>query len=82
MKMKEHFYAEADFVGGSPVFWIVAAAFFLLVVVFFIRQFAFIPVDTETVTGFVLDESKDKASGYKKYFPKPYSVKDLARGDA
>jgi len=80
--MKEQFYAEADFAGGSPVFWIIAVAVVLLGAVFFVRQMSFIPVDGETVTSFVLDESKDKVNGYKKYFPKPYSVQDLARGDS
>ena len=41
----------------------------------------YVPVDTGVVKDFVLDESKEKASPIKKYFPKPYSVNDLARGD-
>ena len=79
--MKEHFYAKADFAGGSPVFWIIAIAAVLLGAVFFIKQMAYVPVDAETVADFMLDESRGKTGGLKKYFPKPYSVQDLARGD-
>ena len=79
---KDHFYAKADFVSGSPVFLIMTAAIILLGAVFFVKQMAFIPVDTKTVADFVLDESKEKAVGLKKYFPKPYSVQDLEPGDA
>lgn len=79
---KDHFYAKADFVGGSPVFLIVMIVFVLLGAVFFVKQRSFVPVDAKTVADFVLDESKEKAVGLKKYFPKPYSVQDLARGDA
>ena len=76
--MKEHFYAKADFAG----FLIIGIAAALLCAVFIVRQLSFLPPDTETITGVVLNESKDKASSFKKYFPKPYSVQDLARGDA
>lgn len=79
--MKDHFYQKADFVSGSPTFWIVITVAALMVVFFFVRQMYFLPVDTETVKDFVLDESKGKAKNFKQYFPKPYSVNDLARGD-
>jgi hypothetical protein len=79
--MKEHFYASADFVHGSPGFWILLIIAVLLLAVFSARQMSFIPVDTETLTGFIIDESKGGAVSLKKYFPKPYSVQDLARGD-
>jgi hypothetical protein len=79
--MKEHFYAKADFVNDSPMFWIAFIVCALLMVFFVVRQMYFLPVDTETLKEFVFDESKGKASSFKKYFPKPYSVNDLARGD-
>jgi len=80
-KVKEHFYAKTDFIGASPTFWLFLVVGALAAVLFFARQMSYVPVDTYVVTGFVLDESKGKASSYKKYFPKPYSVKDIARGD-
>lgn len=78
---KEHFYAKANVAGGSPVFLILALALVLLGAVFFIRQASFTPIDGETLTDFVIDEGRGKTGNIKKYFPKPYSVDDLARGD-
>jgi hypothetical protein len=66
---------------AGPFFWIVLISSALLISVFLVRQMFFLPVNTDTLTGLVLDESKQKASPIKKYFPKPYSVQDLARGD-
>jgi hypothetical protein len=79
--MKEYFYAKVDFVGSSPTLWIVLSVAALMCVFFFVRQMYFLPLDSETVKEFVLDESKGKAKNFKHYFPKPYSVSDLARGD-
>ncbi len=62
---------------GSAFFWLAAAALILLLGIFFIKQMTYVPVNANTVKDFVLDESKEKASPIKKYFPKPYSVKDL-----
>lgn len=77
--MKENTIIEKPKIG--PFFWIFLISSFLLISVFLIRQMFFLPVNTNTLTGLVLDESKQKTSSIKKYFPKPYSVKDLARGD-
>lgn len=67
-----------QFEGSSPVFWLILTACIILFIVFCVRQITYMPVDASTVKDFVLDESKEKASPIKKYFPKPYSVKDLA----
>jgi hypothetical protein len=80
--VKEELLRRADIRGGSPVFWLAAAAVFVLGAVFYVRQTSFVPVDTETAAAYIVDESKDKTSSYKKYFPKPYSINDLAGGEA
>lgn len=67
--------------GTSSAFWLILCAILLPLALFFVRQMIYVPVNTEVVKNFVLDESKEKASPIKKYFPKPYSVNDLARGD-
>ncbi len=66
---------------SSAVFWLILLALVISGTVFFIRQMYYVPVDAQTVKAFVLDESKQHANPVKKYFPQPYSVKDLARGD-
>jgi hypothetical protein len=79
--VKEEFSRRADIRGGSPVFWLIAAAAFVLGAVFYVRQTSFVPIDAETAAAYVVGESKDKTSSYKKYFPKPYSINDLAGGE-
>ncbi|MBQ4494023.1 MAG: hypothetical protein II972_05445 [Elusimicrobiaceae bacterium] len=64
----------------GPFFWILLISIFLLIAIFVIRQMSFLPVNTNTITELVLDESKPKIDPLKKYFPKPYSVQDLTRG--
>ena len=77
--MQENTIIEKPKLG--PFFWIFLISALLFISVFLVRQMFFLPVNTDTLTGLVLDESKHKANPFKKYFPKPYSVKDLARGD-
>ena len=50
----------------------------ILVLVFIIRQNQGVQVNKNTMKNFVLKESKQQASPIKKYFPTPYSVKDIA----
>lgn len=77
--MEENTVIEKPTLG--PFFWIFLIAAFIFISVFLIRQMFFLPVNTDTLTELVLDESKHKTNPLKKYFPKPYSVQDLARGD-
>ena len=77
--MEENSLIEKPTLG--PFFWIVLISAFLLIAVFFIRQMFFLPVSRDTLTSLVVDESKQKTDPLKKYFPKPYSIEDLARGD-
>jgi hypothetical protein len=66
---------------SSAAVWLIVCALLLLGAVFFIRQLYYVPVDARTVKDFMLDESKQQVSPLKKYFPQPYSVKDLAGGE-
>lgn len=77
--MQENTIIEKPKIG--PFFWIFLISAVLLISVFIIRQTFLLPVNTDTLKGIVIDESKNKTGPIKKYFPKPYSVKDLARGD-
>lgn len=79
--MKQQNNLPIQFEGGSPGFWVLLLAVLVVTVVFVVRQATYAPVNAATVKDFVLDESKEKASPVKKYFPKPYSVKDLHRGE-
>ena len=79
--MKNNSNLPIEFKGSRPTAWIVLFAGVLLITVFILRQITYMPVNAYTVKDFVLDESKEKASPVKKYFPKPYSVKDLQRGE-
>lgn len=79
--MKHYGGEDIELRGTSSAFWLVLCAVLLPLALFFVRQMIYVPVDTEVVKNFVLDESKEKANPIKKYFPKPYSVNDLARGD-
>lgn len=79
--MKQQNSLPIQFEGGSPVFWMLLLAGLVVAVVFVVRQSTYAPINAAAVKDFVLDESKEKASPVKKYFPKPYSVKDLQRGD-
>jgi hypothetical protein len=77
--MKSNFYANTDAAGGMLFFWISAVVFLLLAAVFIVKQINFVPVDTQTVADLVLNESKGRASSFKRFFPKPYSVQELHR---
>lgn len=72
---------EFEYHGGSSAFWLILCAVLVPLALFFLRQMIYVPVNTVVVKDFVLDESKEKASPIKKYFPKPFSVNDLAGGD-
>ena len=50
----------------------------VLALVFVLKQRQGVQVNTQTMQAFVLKESKQQASPVKKYFPAPYSVKDIA----
>ena len=77
--MEENTLIEKPIIG--PFFWIVLIAIFLLIAVFLVRQMFFLPVSADTLASLVVDESKEKTDSLKKYFPKPYSIEDLKKGD-
>ncbi|MBR4508176.1 MAG: hypothetical protein IKP23_01715 [Elusimicrobiaceae bacterium] len=77
--MEENTLIEKPKIG--PFFWIVLIAIFLLIAVFLVRQMFFLPVSADTLAALVVDESKEKTDSLKKYFPKPYSIEDLKKGD-
>lgn len=65
----------------SSFFWIFLISVLLLISVFLVRQIFFLPVSPDTFAALVLEGSEQKVNSLKKYFPKPYSVQDLTRGD-
>ena len=58
--------------------WSIVCICIILALVFVIKQRQGVQVNTSTVQSFVLRESKQQANPIKKYFPAPYSVKDIA----
>lgn len=79
--MKYYIKEDFEFHSGSSALWLILCALLVPLAIFFVRQMIYVPIDTVVVKDFVIDEGKEKASPIKKYFPKPYSVNDLARGD-
>ena len=58
--------------------WSIVCVCIILALVFVIKQRQGVQVNTRTMQAYVLKESKQQASPIKKYFPAPYSVKDIA----
>ena len=63
---------------STSFFWSIVCICIILALVFIVKQSQGVQVNTSTVQSFVLKESKQQASPVKKYFPAPYSVKDIA----
>lgn len=64
---------------SNSFLWSVVCICLILVIIFIIRQNQGVKVNTHTMQNFVLEESKQQVSPIKKYFPAPYSVKDIAK---
>ena len=65
---------------STSFIWSIVCICIILALVFIIKQKqGGVQVNTKTVQSFVLKESKQQASPVKKYFPAPYSVKDIAK---
>ena len=75
--MTEHPGIEIE--NSASFIWGIVCICIILIVVFVVKQRQGVQVDTGTVQSFVLKESKLQASPIKKYFPAPYSVKDIAK---
>ena len=63
---------------SNSFLWSIVCICLILGVIFVLRQSQGVQVNTHTMQAFVLEESKQQASPIKKYFPAPYSVKDIA----
>lgn len=63
---------------STSFIWSVICICIILALVFVIKQRQGVQINTSTVQSFVLKESKQQASPMKKYFPAPYSVRDIA----
>ena len=58
--------------------WSIVCICIILALVFVIKQRQGVQVNAKTMQTFVLQETKQQASPIKKYFPAPFSVKDIA----
>ena len=58
--------------------WSFICIFIVLLTVFILKQRQGVQVNTKTMQRLVLAESRQQADPIKKYFPAPYSVKDIA----
>ena len=63
---------------SSYFIWSIVCICLILAAVFILKQRQGVQVNTKTMQHLVLQESKQQASPIKKYFPTPYSVKDIA----
>ena len=74
--MKDQNYIVIE--DSHSFFWSLIVVCFVLVIIFILYQRQdSVQVNTQTMQRFVLTESKQQVSSIKKYFPAPYSVKDI-----
>ena len=71
-------HQDIEIESSNSFFWGIVCICIILALVFIIKQNDGVQVNTKTVQSFVLKESKQQISPMKKYFPAPYSVKDIA----
>lgn len=63
---------------SNSFIWSIVCVCIILALVFVIKQRQGVQVNAKTMQALVLQESRQQASPLKKYFPAPYSVKDIA----
>ena len=71
-------YSNIEIENSTSFIWSILCICLILAVVFILKQKQGVQVNTDTMQAFVLKESKQQANPLKKYFPAPYSVKDIA----
>ena len=71
-------HPDIEIESSNSFLWSIVCICVVLIAVFIIQQRQGVQVNTRTMQAFVLKESKQQASPIKKYFPAPYSVKDIA----
>lgn len=64
---------------SNSFLWGLICICLILAIVFVIRQNQGVQINKNTMKSFVLKESKQQANPIKKYFPTPYSVRDIAK---
>ena len=63
---------------SNSFLWSIICICLILGLIFIFNQRQGVQINTGTMQAFVLQESKQQANPIKKYFPAPYSVKDIA----
>ena len=71
-------YPNIEVESSSSFLWSIVCICVILALVFVLKQNQGVQVNTKTMQNFVLKETKQQANPIKKYFPAPYSVKDIA----
>ncbi len=71
-------YPDIEVESSSSFLWSIVCICVILALVFVLKQRQGVQVNTKTMQNFVLQETKQQANPIKKYFPAPYSVKDIA----
>lgn len=69
---------DIEIQSSGSFIWGLICICIILAIVFIVRQTEGVNINTRTMQKFVLDESKQQANPIKKYFPTPYSIKDIA----
>ena len=72
-------HPDIEIESSNSFLWSIVCICVILIAVFIIQQRQGVQVNTRTMQAFVLKETKQQASPIKKYFPAPYSVKDIAK---
>ena len=69
---------DIEIESSHSFWWSFICICIILIAVFILKQRQGVQVNTKTMQKLVLAESKQHANPIKKYFPAPYSVKDIA----
>ncbi len=71
-------HPDIEIESSNSFIWSIVCVCIILALVFVIKQRQGVQVNAKTMQALVLQESRQQASPLKKYFPAPYSVKDIA----
>lgn len=72
-------HPDIEIESSNSFIWSIVCVCIILAVVFVVKQRQGVQVNAKTMQAFVLQESRQHANSLKKYFPVPYSVKDIAK---
>ncbi|MBQ2313099.1 MAG: hypothetical protein II183_02935 [Elusimicrobiaceae bacterium] len=72
-------HPDIEIESSNSFIWSIVCVCIILAVVFVVKQRQGVQVNAKTMQALVLQESRQHANSLKKYFPVPYSIKDIAK---